>query len=108
MSIRFYGWPRSSASRVHWALEELGVPHEHVVLDRAKNEHHDPAYLAINPNGKVPALVDDGQPYFSHWPSSSISPRATGASAGYGRRAAFGSPRRCLGRCGAARSCTST
>jgi len=64
MGIKLYGWPRSSASRVHWALEELGVPFELVTLDRHKGEHQAPAYLAINPNGKVPALVDDGQPYF--------------------------------------------
>ena len=31
---------------------------------RYKGEHRAPAYLAINPNGKVPALVDDDQPYF--------------------------------------------
>jgi glutathione S-transferase len=64
MGITLYSWPRSSASRIHWALEELGVPFETVTLDRAKGEHRAPAYLAINPNGKVPALVDDGQPYF--------------------------------------------
>ena len=64
MGITLYGWPRSSASRVHWALEELGVPFELVTLDPAKGEHRAPAYLAINPNGKVPALVDDDQPYF--------------------------------------------
>jgi glutathione S-transferase len=64
MSIHFYSWPKSSGSRVHWALEELGVPYEHVVLDRAKGEHRAPAYLAINPNGKVPGFVDGGQPYF--------------------------------------------
>jgi glutathione S-transferase len=64
MAIKLYGWARSSASRVHWALEELGVPFELVTLDRARGEHQTPAFLAINPNGKVPALVDDGQPYF--------------------------------------------
>jgi glutathione S-transferase len=64
MGITLYSWPRSSASRIHWALEELGVPFETVTLDRAKGEHRAPAYLAINPNGKIPALVDDGQPYF--------------------------------------------
>ena len=64
MGIKLYSWPRSSASRVHWALEELGVPFELVTLDRHKGEHQAPTYLAINPNGKVPALVDDGQPYF--------------------------------------------
>jgi len=49
---------------VHWALEELGVPYEYVALDRSTGEHKKPAYLAVNPNGKVPALVDDGISYF--------------------------------------------
>ena len=64
MSIRLYGWPRSSASRVRWALEELGVTYEVVVLDRVKGEHRAPAYLAVNPSGKVPGILDDGQRYF--------------------------------------------
>jgi glutathione S-transferase len=64
MAIRFYSWPTSSGTRIHWALEELGVPYEYVQLDRSKNEHKSPDFLAINPNGKVPALVDDGAAYF--------------------------------------------
>jgi glutathione S-transferase len=64
MAIRFYSWPKSSGSRVSWALEELGVPYEYIELDRAKNEHKAPEFLAINPNGKVPALIDDGVSYF--------------------------------------------
>jgi glutathione S-transferase len=64
MAIRFYSWPMSSGARTHWALEELGVPYEHVQLDRTKQEHKAPEFLAINPNGKVPALVDDGVAYF--------------------------------------------
>ncbi len=64
MSIKFYSWPRSSGARVQWALEELGLPYEYVQLDRSKEEHKQPAYLAINPNAKVPALVDDGVSYF--------------------------------------------
>jgi glutathione S-transferase len=64
VSIRLYGWRQSSASRVHWALEELGVSYEYVELDRNKGENRAPAYLAINPAGKVPGLVDGGQAYF--------------------------------------------
>ena len=64
MSIRLYGWPRSSASRVRWALEELGLPYEFVLLDRAKGEHRAPPQLAINPGGKVPGMLDGGQRYF--------------------------------------------
>jgi glutathione S-transferase len=64
MTIRFYSWPRSSGFGVHWALEELGLAYEYVRLDRAKNEQRSAAYLAINPNGKVPALVDGDERIF--------------------------------------------
>jgi glutathione S-transferase len=64
MAIRFYSWPQSSGSGVHWALEELGLTYEYVKLDREKNEQRSAAYLAINPNGKVPALVDGEERYF--------------------------------------------
>ena len=64
MAIRFYGWPKSSASRAQWALEELGIPYEYVTLDRTKDEHRASAYLAINPGGKVPGMVDGEAPYF--------------------------------------------
>ena len=64
MAIKLYTWPKSSGSKVQWALEELGVPYELVTLDEAKREQKTPEYLAINPNGKVPGLVDDGLSYF--------------------------------------------
>jgi glutathione S-transferase len=64
MTIRFYSWPQSSGSGAHWALEELGLDYEYIRLDRAKGEHRSAEYLAINPNGKVPALVDGEERYF--------------------------------------------
>jgi len=64
MSIELYSWPRSSGSRIAWALEELGVPYKYVELDAKKKEHHAPKYLALNPHGKVPALVDGDQHFF--------------------------------------------
>jgi glutathione S-transferase len=64
MTIKLYGWPRSSWTRVRWALEELGVPYETVILDREKGEHHGAAYAAINPHGKVPGLTDGSERYF--------------------------------------------
>jgi len=56
--IKFYYTPRSSASRCHIALEELGVPYEKVRVHLDKGEQKTPEFLAVNPNGKVPALVD--------------------------------------------------
>ena len=64
MSITFYYTPHTSASRVHWVLEELGVPYDKVKLDLRAGDQHKPEFLAINPNGKVPALVVDGTPLF--------------------------------------------
>jgi glutathione S-transferase len=64
MAIELYSWPQSSGTRVAWALEELGVPYKYVELDGKKQEHLSPKYLAVNPHGKVPALVDDGQRFF--------------------------------------------
>jgi glutathione S-transferase len=52
--------PRSRSSRILWLLEETGVPFEVAQHDFAKATHKDPAYLAINPAGKVPALIDLG------------------------------------------------
>lgn len=51
----------SRSSTVLWMLEELGEPYRLEVLDLKKNEQLLPAYLAINPMGKVPALEHDGQ-----------------------------------------------
>ena len=64
MAIRLYSWPRSSGTRVHWALEELDLPYEYVELDRASSQHRSADYLAVNPNGKVPALVDGDERFF--------------------------------------------
>jgi glutathione S-transferase len=64
MSIRLYGLPRSTAGRVRWALEELGVSYDYVELDRQKGDNRTTEYLAVNPTGKVPGLVDGGQAYF--------------------------------------------
>jgi glutathione S-transferase len=58
MTIKLYTWPQSSGMKVAWALEELGLPYERVVLDRTKGENRTPAYLAVHPSGRVPALVD--------------------------------------------------
>jgi len=58
MAITFYYAPMSSATRVTWALEELGIPHEKVKIDIRSGEQKKPEFLTINPNGKVPALVD--------------------------------------------------
>jgi len=60
MALTFYTNPMSRGRIVRWMLEEVGVAYDTVVLDYASTMH-DAAYLAINPMGKVPAIIDDGR-----------------------------------------------
>lgn len=68
-SLVLYGGERTRAQSVIWYLEELGVSYQYQTLDIRAGENKQPEYLAINPMGKVPALVDDG---FSIWESGAI------------------------------------
>jgi glutathione S-transferase len=54
--------PGSSSMAAHIALYEVGVPFDAKPLSFAAKEQRDPAYLALNPEGKVPTLVIDGTP----------------------------------------------
>ncbi|HEY4251322.1 MAG TPA: glutathione S-transferase C-terminal domain-containing protein [Roseomonas sp.] len=60
--IRFYFHPTPNPAKVSLFLEEAGLPYEVVPVDTRKGEQHAPAFLAINPNGKVPAIVDTDGP----------------------------------------------
>jgi glutathione S-transferase len=70
MTIKLYDGQRSpNARKVRLIAKELGIDLEIVRPSFAKGELRSPAYLAINPNGKVPALDDDG---FMLWESAAI------------------------------------
>jgi glutathione S-transferase len=69
MTLKLYGGTRSRASIVQWYLEELGVPYEFVLVDLQAGAHRQPDFLAINPVGKVPAIVDGD---FKLWESGAI------------------------------------
>ncbi len=68
--ITLYGVPGSRAFRTIWMLEELGVPYENVPTHFATGDTKKPDYLALNPNGHIPTLVDDGDVY---WESMAIN-----------------------------------
>jgi len=50
--------PGSAGMAPHAALEEIGAPYELVLVDTGKGEHRRPEYLKLNPNARVPTLVD--------------------------------------------------
>jgi GST-like protein len=58
--LKFYFNDTPNPTKVALLLEEAGLPYEPVPVDVRKGEQFAPAYLAINPNGKVPAIDDDG------------------------------------------------
>jgi GSH-dependent disulfide-bond oxidoreductase len=60
--IRFYYHPTPNPAKVALMLEETGLAYELVPVDTSKGEQHTPQFRAINPNGKVPAIVDTDGP----------------------------------------------
>ncbi|WP_413165949.1 glutathione S-transferase family protein [Capilliphycus salinus ALCB114379] len=57
--LKLYGGAFSRASIVQWYLEEIALAYEFVMLDMKAGAHLEPDYLAINPMGKVPSIVDE-------------------------------------------------
>ena len=53
----FHGWLSSASRRVRLCLAEKGIAYESVAIDMGRQEHHAPEFLAMNPNGVVPALM---------------------------------------------------
>ena len=56
--IQLHHYPSTAAMIPHIVLEEMGIPYELVLVDRARDAHKSPAYLQLNPNGLLPALTD--------------------------------------------------
>jgi GSH-dependent disulfide-bond oxidoreductase len=54
--------PTPNGVKVSIALEELGVPYEAHTIDIGKNESWTPEFLSLNPNGKIPAIIDPNGP----------------------------------------------
>lgn len=57
--MKLYEFAPTRSIRVRWTLQELGVAFEAVTVNLMAGEHRRPEFLAINPAGKIPVLVDD-------------------------------------------------
>jgi GSH-dependent disulfide-bond oxidoreductase len=58
MSITLYTAPTPNGWKISIALEEMGLPYEVKVIDFASNEQKSDWYVKLNPNGRIPALLD--------------------------------------------------
>jgi glutathione S-transferase len=69
-ALRIYGIARTRAFRAIWIAKELGLPFEHIPVEIGAAGARKPDYLAINPNGRLPAIDDSG---FILWESLAIT-----------------------------------
>jgi len=60
--IDVYYWPTINCRKVTIALEEMGLSYNIVPVDMKNGESQNPEFLRINPNGKIPAIIDDDAP----------------------------------------------
>ena len=65
--IDLYTWPTPNGHKIHIMLEEVGLPYNVIPIDIRQGDQFDPEYLKLNPNNKMPTIVDpdgpDGGPY---------------------------------------------
>ena len=69
-NFKIYGVPLSRAYRTLWMANELGLDYENVPIHFADGSAKTPEYLSVNPNGRIPAIDDDG---FKLWESMAIN-----------------------------------
>jgi len=60
--IQLYSWKTPNGRKVSIMLEEIGLPYETHAINLSKREQFLPEYLAINPNNKIPAIIDSDGP----------------------------------------------
>jgi GST-like protein len=60
--LQLYSFPTPNGVKVSIALEEIGLPYEAHTVNIGKNESWTPEFLSLNPNGKIPAIIDPDGP----------------------------------------------
>lgn len=62
MTLELYTYDTPNGRKISVALEEFGLPYEVKIVDLGKREQFEADFLAISPNGKIPAIIDPGGP----------------------------------------------
>lgn len=62
--VTLYYYPGNASFAPHLLLEEMAVPFSLSLVDKKNKAQKSPEYLALNPAGRIPVLVDDGKPIF--------------------------------------------
>ena len=70
--IDFYTWATPNGWKVSVTLEELGLPYTVHPIDIGKGEQKRPEFLKINPNGRIPAIIDREEGHFPVFESGAI------------------------------------
>lgn len=70
--IDLYTWTTPNGYKVSIALEELGLPYRAHAIDLGKRVQKQPWFLAINPNGRIPAIIDRDEDDFAVFESGAI------------------------------------
>ena len=60
--LQLYSLPTPNGVKVSIMLEEIGLPYEVHAINIGKNESQEPEFLSLNPNGKIPAIIDPDGP----------------------------------------------
>lgn len=60
--LQYYGLPTPNGVKVTIMLEELGLPYEAHLVDFGSDDQHSPEFESLNPNGKIPAIIDPDGP----------------------------------------------
>jgi len=60
--LQLYSLPTPNGVKVSIMLEEIGLPYEPHLVDFGKNDQQTPEFLSLNPNGKIPAIIDPNGP----------------------------------------------
>ena len=61
---QLYYYPNNASLAPHMVLKHLGLDYELILVNKNSNQQKSPEYLALNPTGRIPTLVDDGQAIF--------------------------------------------